>query len=122
MYRDSQIGVVFHHGVLARSAFPLRLAQVLSILCSLVYGVLAARFLLEYVQARPSPFVRGVAKVTDCVYLPLRHWVANGRDPAGHPVAWAILIAIGILAVAQWSIIRLLRDVARPRLDVDDDR
>jgi len=122
MYRDSEIGVVFHHGVLSRSAFPLRLAQVLSVLFSLVYGILAARFLLEYVQAGPSPFVGAVAKVTDYVYLPLRHAFANGHDPAGHPVAWSIVVAIGAFALVHWVIIHWLRDVARPRLEIEADR
>jgi uncharacterized protein YggT (Ycf19 family) len=121
MYRDSEIGVVFHHGVLSRSAFPLRLAQALSVLFSLVYGVLVARFLLEYVQAGPSPFVLAVARITDYVYLPLRHFFANGHDPAGHPVAWSIVVAIGAIAVVQWSIIRVLRAAARPRLEVEAD-
>ncbi len=56
MYRDSEIGVFFHHGVLARSAFPLRLAQIVSALFSLAYAALVTRFLLIYVQAGPSPF------------------------------------------------------------------
>jgi hypothetical protein len=122
MYRDSEIGVVFHHGVLSRSAVPLRVAQVLSVLFSLVYGVLAARFLFEYVQAGPSPFVVAVAKITDYVYLPLRHTFANGHDPAGHPVAWSIVVAIGALALLHGVIIHWLRDVARPRLELDTDR
>jgi uncharacterized protein YggT (Ycf19 family) len=119
MYRDSEIGVVFHHGVLSRSAFPLRLAQIVSALFSLVYGALVARFLFEYVQPAPSPFVRWVAMVTDPVYRPLRQLFANGRDAAGHPVAWAILIAIGACAIVQWSVVALLRGVARPRIEED---
>jgi hypothetical protein len=121
MYRDSEIGVVFHHGVLSHSAVPLRVAQGLSVLFSLVYGVLAARFLLEYVQASPSPFVVTVAKITDYVCIPLRRAFANGHDPAGHPVAWSIVVAIAAFALVHWVILHWLRDVARPRLELDAD-
>ena len=117
MYRDSEIGVVFHHGVLSRSAFPLRLAQVLSVLFSLVYGALVARFLLLYVQARPSPFEHWVATITNFAYVPLRELFKDGRDAAGHPVAWSLLVAVAACAVLQWSLIRVLREVARPRLE-----
>src|SRR5450432_329752 len=110
MYRDSEIGVVFHHGVLSRSAFPLRLAQLVSFLFSLVYGLLVTRFLLVYVQAGPSPFVLWVTRATDLVCLPLRHVFADGKDPAGHPVAWAILLLIAAFAVVQWGVVSWLRD------------
>jgi uncharacterized protein YggT (Ycf19 family) len=119
MYRDSEIGVVFHHGVLSRSAFALRLAQLVSALFVLVYGALVARFLLVYVQAAQSPFVYWINRVTDPVFRPIQLLIANGRDAAGHPVAWAILIAIGASAVLQWSVVAMLRGVARPRLDDD---
>jgi uncharacterized protein YggT (Ycf19 family) len=119
MYRDSEIGVVFHHGVLSRSAFALRLAQLVSALFVLVYGVLVARFLLVYVQAAQSPFVYWVDRVTDPAYRPIRLLVANGRDAAGHPVAWAILLAIAACAVVQWSLVAMLRGVGRPRLEED---
>jgi uncharacterized protein YggT (Ycf19 family) len=119
MYRDSEIGVVFHHGVLSRSAFPLRVAQLLNVLFALAYGALATRFLLHYVQVSSSPFVAWLARVTDPVYVPLRALVADGKDPAGHPVAWALLIAIGAFAVVQLCIISLLRGLSRPRLELD---
>jgi putative effector of murein hydrolase LrgA (UPF0299 family) len=121
MYRDSEIGVVFHHGVLSRSAFPLRLAQVVSVLFSLVYAALVTRFLLVYVQAGPSPFAQWVAKATNVVYLPLRSVFADGHDSAGHPVAWAILLVIAAGAVVQWSVVSWLREVARPKLELEED-
>ena len=117
MYRDSEIGVFFHHGVLARSAFPLRVAQAVNVLFALAYGALMARFLLVYVQARPSPVGQWIARVTDVVYLPIRTLIADGHDRAGHPVAWALLLAIGALALVQWAAIAWLRDVARPKLE-----
>ncbi|MGO8992720.1 MAG: hypothetical protein ACLQVI_05295 [Polyangiaceae bacterium] len=119
MYRDSEIGVIFHHGVLSRSAFPLRLAQGVSFLFSLVYAALATRFLLEYVQAPASRFGYWVGRVTDVAYVPLRVFFRTGHDPAGHPVAWALLVAIVAFAVVQWSLVSWLRDVARPTLEED---
>ena len=117
MYRDSEIGVFFHHGVLARSALPIRLAQLVSALFSIAYAVLGARFLLVYVQARPTPFGAWIAKATDFVYLPVRALIRDGHDRAGHPVAWALLIAIALGAVVQLCVVSWLRGVARPRLE-----
>jgi hypothetical protein len=116
MYRDSEIGVIFHHGVLSRSALSVRVAQLVSFLFALVYGLLVARFLFVYVQASPSPFVLWVGKTTDVVYLPLRQLLADGRDPAGHPLAWSILLVIAACAVVQWSVVSWLREIARPKL------
>jgi hypothetical protein len=114
MYRDSEIGVIFHHGVLARHAFPLRVAQVLNVLFTVVYAALTTRFLLLYVDAGPSPFAQWVARITDVAYLPLHELFPTKHDPAGHPLAWAIVVAIGVIAVLQWSLVSWLRDVARP--------
>jgi uncharacterized protein YggT (Ycf19 family) len=114
MYRDHELGVVFHHGVLARSAVPLRLAQVVRVPFALVYVVLATRFVLEYVGARPSVFAQWVARLTNPLFIPLRGLFATGHDPAGHPVAWSLLVAIGACAVVQWVLVSWLRDVARP--------
>jgi len=120
MYRDSDLGVVFHHGVLARHAFPLRVAQGLNVLFTAVYAVLATRFLLVYVQAAPSPFEHWVARITDVIYLPLKQVFANGHDPAGHPLAWGLVVAAVVLVVVQWSVVRWLREVARPGVPVED--
>jgi hypothetical protein len=120
MYRDTEIGLVFHHGVLARHSLPLRLAQVVGALFSLVYAVLFTRFLLIYVQAGASPFVQWVAKATDVVYVPLRQVLANGKDAAGHPIAWSLLALMAVLAVAQWSLVSWLREVARPGIPRED--
>jgi hypothetical protein len=114
MYRDSEIGVVFHHGVLSRSAFPLRMAQLISFLFSLAYAALITRFVLMYAEAPASHFVYWLGKITNVVYLPLHAFIADGHDPAGHPIAWSLLVAIGACIVVQWSIVSWLRDVARP--------
>jgi uncharacterized protein YggT (Ycf19 family) len=121
MYKDHELGVVFHHGVLARHPFPLRLAQVLNVLFTAVYALLATRFLLVYVQAAPSPFAYWVARATDPVYVPLRELFKNGHDAAGHPLAWALVITMLALVAVQWSLVSWLREVARPGIPVDDD-
>jgi uncharacterized protein YggT (Ycf19 family) len=118
MYRDSEIGVVFHNGVLTRSAFALRVIQVLSVAFSLVYALLAARFLFEYVAAPAVPFVQFIREWTDAVYQPLRAVVANGHDRAGHPIAWALVIAFAACALLQIGVVASLRRVARPRIEV----
>jgi hypothetical protein len=115
MYRDSEIGVFFHHGVLARSSFPIRLAQVVTALFTVAYAALVARFLLVYVQAGSSPFAAWLATVTNVVYLPIRALVRDGHDPAGHPVAWALLVVIALAAVVQVLLVTWLRGVTRPR-------
>ncbi|HEY2517163.1 MAG TPA: hypothetical protein VGI39_40095 [Polyangiaceae bacterium] len=120
MYRDSEIGVVFHHGVLTRSVFVLRLIQLLTLVFSAAYALLITRFLVEYVAAPAVPFVEWIRMVTDRVYLPLRAFVATGHDRAGHPLAWAVLVALAAIAVAQLLVVSSLRRIARPRLGHDD--
>jgi hypothetical protein len=119
MYRDSEIGLVFHHGVLARSAFLLRLIQLLSLAFSFAYALLVARFVFEYVKAPPLPFVQWVGQVTNAVYHPLSAVVANGHDRAGHPIAWAILVALLGCALLQAGLVSSLKRLARPRRDFD---
>jgi uncharacterized protein YggT (Ycf19 family) len=119
MYRDQELGVVFHHGVLARSAVPLRAVQVVRVPFAVVYAVLATRFVLEYVQAGPSQFVQWVAQLTNPVFVPMRVLFATGSDPAGHPIAWSLLVAIGALVVVQMTLVGWLREVARPGVDAD---
>jgi len=119
MYRDSEIGVIFHHGVLARSAVPLRAAQVARVPFAVVYAVLATRFVLEYVQAGPSAFVQAVQRLTDAVFVPMSALFASGHDPAGHPIAWSLLVAIGFIGVVQLTLVSWLREVARPGVEAD---
>ena len=95
MFRDSETGLVFHRGFIARSAFVVRLIQVVNFLFGVLYALFATRFVLEYIQARPVGFVQMIANATQTFYAPFRGIVANGRDPAGHPVAWSILICMG---------------------------
>jgi uncharacterized protein YggT (Ycf19 family) len=116
MYRDSELGVVFHHGVLSRSAFPLRVAQLVSILFSLAYAALITRFVLLYAAAPASQFMYWLGKVTNVVYVPLHAFIADGHDPAGHLIAWSLLAAIAVCAIVQFFLVSWLRDVARPGL------
>ena len=114
MYRDQELGLVFHHGVLARSAVPLRAAQVARVPFAVVYAVLATRFVLEYVQASPSAFTQWIARLTDGIYFPMRTLFASGADPAGHPIAWSLLVAMGAFGVVQLVLVSWLREVAPP--------
>jgi hypothetical protein len=117
MYRDSEIGVVFHHGVLTRSPFALRLIQLISLLFAGVYALLGARLLIEYVRAPSVPFVQWISEWTNRVYLPLRAFIPNGHDRAGHPIAWAVLAAIAAFAIVHALLVGSLRRLARPRIE-----
>jgi hypothetical protein len=87
------------------------------------YAFLGARFLVEYFAAPSIPFVQWIREMTDHVYRPLGVFFATGHDRAGHPIAWALLVAIAAVAVLQIFVVRWLRRVARPRAsdDFDDD-
>jgi len=85
MYRDSELGVVFHNGVLTRSVFALRVIQLVSLAFCLVYALLAARFLFVYTAAPAVPFVQFVSEWTDKVYQPLLAVFGNGHDPRRAP-------------------------------------
>ena len=41
---------------------------------------------------------------------------AAGHDPAGHPIAWSLLVAIAACAIVQFFLVSWLREVARPGL------
>jgi hypothetical protein len=117
MYRDTELGVVFHQGVLSRSPFAMRMTQVANFLFTLVYLLLGARFVAEYVRAPVVPLVAWLDRATDVVYVPLRQHLANGHDAAGHPLAWAILAALATAGLVHRAVVSLLRNVARPRED-----
>ena len=121
MYQDRELGVVFHHGVLTRSVFVLRLIQLLTLAFSAAYALLLTRFVVEYTAAPPVPFVEWIRMITDRVYLPLRAFIATGHDRAGHPIAWALLAALGATAIAHLLVTSSLRRMARPRLEDDDE-
>src|SRR6185312_7973326 len=93
MVRDSETGLVFHGGTVWRSPIIPRLIQVVSFLFGLLYLLLGTRFVLEYVEARPVPFVRTIDQWSDVFYAPFKGILANGHDPAGHPIAWALVVA-----------------------------
>jgi hypothetical protein len=114
MYRDQELGLVFHQGVLARSEVPLRVAQLVRVPFSVVYTMLATRFVLEYVQAGSSGFTQWIARLTDAIYVPMSTLFENGHDPAGHPIPWSLLIAIGGFAVIHGVLVSWLREVAPP--------
>ena len=119
MFRDSETGLVFHRGYIARSAFVVRLIQVVNFLFGLLYALLATRFFLEYIQARQVGFVIAIQQWSDVFYRPFRGILANGRDMAGHPIAWAIVVALGAYIVLHAAIVSLLRLLNRPHIDAD---
>jgi uncharacterized protein YggT (Ycf19 family) len=114
MYRDSETGVAFHHGHIARHPFLLRLAQVVNGLFGILYALLAIRFVLAYVEAREVPFVVWINDATEPFFHPFRGLVANGHDPGGHPIAWTLLACIAAYALLNAAILSLLRMLGRP--------
>ena len=117
MYRDSETGVVFHHGMMARSAFVPRVIQAVSFLFGILYMLLGIRFVLEYVSARHVAFVDLIDRATDPFYRPFHGILANGHDAAGHPLAWSILVALGAYVLLHAAIVGLLRMTARARIE-----
>ncbi len=114
MYRDSETGLVFHHGVIARHPFAVRLAQVVNVLFGVVYLLLAVRLVLAYVEARAVPFVLWIDHVTAPLFHPFSGIIADGRDPGGHPIAWSLVAALVAYALLNGLIVSLLRAVNRP--------
>jgi uncharacterized protein YggT (Ycf19 family) len=114
MFKDSQTGLIFHHGYIVRSAFVVRLIQIANLLFGVLYVLLGIRFLLEYLEARPVRFVDAIDQWTDPFYRPFRGIVASGQDGAGHPIVWSLLVAFLAYAVLHAAIAGLLRMVNRP--------
>jgi hypothetical protein len=113
MYRDSETGIVFHRGFILRSRFVVRLIQLVKFLFAVLYTLFAIRFALVYMQAAHVRFSTLIGQATDVFFRPFAGLVANGRDPAGHPVAWSILVAIGAYLMLEVTVIALLRTSAR---------
>jgi uncharacterized protein YggT (Ycf19 family) len=111
MYRDSESGLVFHRGRIGRSAFAMRLLGVVNFLFGVLYVLFGMRFLLDYIEARPVPFVAMIDASTNELLSPFRGIVANGHDGAGHPLVWWILIGAAVYLLAHAAIIRALRAV-----------
>jgi uncharacterized protein YggT (Ycf19 family) len=118
MFRDSETGLVFHHGAVWRSPIAPRLIQVVSFLFGLLYLLLGIRFLLVYFEARPVPFVEAIDRWSSVFYAPFRGILPDGHDAAGHPLAWSIVIAFVAYGILHAIIVALLR-TARAR-DVED--
>jgi YggT family protein len=115
---DSETGLVIHRGVISRSPVALRLMQLVNFLFGVLYLLLATRFVLEYIQAnRGSGFVQFIETVSNPFYAPFRRIVANGSDGAGHPIVWAIVIALVAYVILHAVIAQLLRMLARAPVD-----
>ena len=113
MVRDSETGLVFHNGTVWHSPVVPRLIQVFNFLFGLLYLLLGTRFLLDYVGARPVPFVQAIARWSDVFYAPFKGIIANGHDPAGHPIVWSLGVAFLAYVILHGLIVALLR-AARP--------
>jgi hypothetical protein len=113
MVRDSETGLVFHNGTVWPSAVLPRVIQFFNFVFGLLYLLLGARFVLDYIEARPVPFVRTVDRWSDVFYGPFKGLVPNGHDPGGHPLAWSLLIAFVAYVILHGLIVSVLR-AARP--------
>jgi uncharacterized protein YggT (Ycf19 family) len=92
--------------------------QLVNFLFGVLYLLLATRFVLEYIQAnRGSGFVQFIETVSNPFYAPFRRIVANGSDGAGHPIVWAIVIALVAYVILHAVIAQLLRMLARAPVD-----
>ena len=118
MVRDSQTGLVYHGGALWRSPVVPTLIRIVNFAFGVLYALLGLRFLLIYVEAREVPAVAFIDRLTERFYAPFRGIVASGSDGAGHPIAWALLMAIVAYALLNALIVALLR-MARLRGDED---
>jgi len=119
MFRDSETGLVFHRGYIARSMVVVRLIQVVNFLFGVLYALFATRFVLEYIQARQVRFVDLINEWTMPFYRPFQGIVANGHDGAGHPIAWSIVIAAAAFMLLHAGIVGILRMLNRPHVDAD---
>jgi uncharacterized protein YggT (Ycf19 family) len=117
MYRDSETGLVFHHGVIARHPFAVRAAQVVNFIFGVLYVLLLTRLVLAYVEARTVPFVQWLNQVTSPFFHPFNGIIAEGHDPGGHPIAWSIVAAIIAYGLVNALIVSILRAVNRPPVE-----
>ena len=119
---DSETGLVIHRGVLSRSIFAVRLVQLLNFVFGIAYAVFLVRFALEYVGARRNTgFFHFIEQVTNPLYQPFENIVRTGRDGAGHPLVWSLLVAVAAIALLHAALVGLVRVLARPHVVVDDD-
>ena len=117
MFRDSETGLVYHHGTMWRSPVVPRRIQLVGFLFGTVYLLLVTRFVLAYVGARPVPFVELVNRASDPFYAPFRGIIACGTDVAGHLIAWPIVVAIVAYVALHGLVVAILRAA---RVHADD--
>jgi hypothetical protein len=109
MVRDSETGLVFHNGAVWHSPVVPRMLQLFNLIFGALYLLLGTRFVLEYINARPVPFVRTIDRWSDFFYAPFKGIVPNGHDPAGHPIIWSIVAAFAAYVILHGLIVSLLR-------------
>ena len=120
MYRDTEAGLAFHQGNFARHPLLLRLVQLVNFLFGVLYALLATRFVLVYVQARNTVFGSRINEATAPVVHPFQGVIANGHDPAGHPIACSIVLCVAAVALVNVVVVRALRTPGKPASPVDD--
>jgi uncharacterized protein YggT (Ycf19 family) len=93
-----------------RSRTLARVSQVIDYIFFIIYGLLFIRLVLALLAARRSAgFVQFIYALTDPFYAPFRGIVASPSTPEGNVLAWPIVIAIIVYALAHLGINGLLR-------------
>jgi drug/metabolite transporter (DMT)-like permease len=118
MVQDTETGLVFDGGGFVRQPFALRVAQA-NALFGALYLLLATRLVLTYVGVDAASFAVWVRHVTAPFVLPLVQLVSDGTDPAGHPIAWSIVIALVVYGIVHGLLVRTLRAIGRPHFEMD---
>jgi uncharacterized protein YggT (Ycf19 family) len=116
MVPESEAELVFQGGVFVRHPIALRVARV-NALFGALYVLFASRLVLTYVGVRTAPFAVWVEQVTAPFLRPLRLFVADGRDRAGHTIAWPIVAALVAYGVVNALAVSVLRAMGRPNVE-----
>ncbi len=118
MVRDTENALVLHGGVFVRQPLALRVARV-NALFGALYALLFTRLVLTYVGVHAAPFAVWVEQVTGPFVRPLTVLVADGRDRAGHPIAWSIVAALVVYGMLNVLAVIILRALGRPSIEED---
>jgi uncharacterized protein YggT (Ycf19 family) len=95
-----------------------RFSQFVDYAFFLVYALLATRFVLVLIGARPgSGFVKLIASVTNPIFSPFRDIVDSPEVGPGH-FAMPVVVALFAYMVLHFAINRLLRTIVRRKAQV----
>lgn len=96
-----------------------RISQVVDYAFYVVYALLAVRFLLALLAARPgAAFSRFIQTITDPLYAPFRGILPSLTTELGFTVANSVAFAIGIYLLLHLGVKGLLRLIAHRRTAV----